>query len=298
MDRIDDFDVIHFHTDMIHFPMFRKYADKTLTTLHGRLDMKDLPQVYERWNEFGLISISDDQRRPLSFANWKATVHHGMPAEQYKFSPKSEGYLAFLGRISPEKRPTGPSRSRQTRQAAEDGGQGRCRRPRLLRREDQAADRRQSADRVHRRDRRPSEVGLPGRRRGPAVPDRLARALRSGDDRGHGLRHACRRLPLRLDHRDHRGRQPPAIWSIRWNRPSPPPTGSVCWIAKPYAPGSNCDFPRPPWRVAISTSMATFWPNVRSPKAPLDDIVTPLRPLGESAASLPRDNLRSRPRPS
>jgi glycosyltransferase involved in cell wall biosynthesis len=105
MDRIDDFDVIHFHTDMIHFPMFRKYADKTLTTLHGRLDMKDLPQVYERWREFGLISISDDQRRPLAFANWKATVHHGMPAEQYKFSAKSQGYLAFLGRISPEKRP-------------------------------------------------------------------------------------------------------------------------------------------------------------------------------------------------
>ena len=105
MDRADEFDIIHFHTDMIHFPMFRAMADKTITTLHGRLDMKDLPEVYRRWTEFGLISISDDQRRPLSFANWTATVHHGMPAEQYKFSPKSDGYLAFLGRISPEKRP-------------------------------------------------------------------------------------------------------------------------------------------------------------------------------------------------
>ena len=105
MDRVDDFDIIHFHTDMIHFPMFGRYADKTLTTLHGRLDMKDLPQVYERWSEYGLVSISDDQRRPLAFANWKATVHHGMPAEHYRFSPKSDGYLAFLGRISPEKRP-------------------------------------------------------------------------------------------------------------------------------------------------------------------------------------------------
>jgi len=105
MDRIDDFDIVHFHTDMIQFPMFRKYAGKTLTTLHGRLDMKDLPQVYERFGEYGLVSISDDQRRPLAFANWKATVHHGMPAEQYKFHPKSDGYLAFLGRISPEKRP-------------------------------------------------------------------------------------------------------------------------------------------------------------------------------------------------
>ncbi|WP_428152123.1 glycosyltransferase family 4 protein [Brevundimonas sp.] len=103
--RADDFDVIHFHTDMIHFPFFERIANKTLTTLHGRLDMKDLPEVYERWPEFGLVSISDDQRRPLAFANWKATVHHGMPAEQYVFSPKSSGYLAFLGRISPEKRP-------------------------------------------------------------------------------------------------------------------------------------------------------------------------------------------------
>ena len=105
MDRIDDFDVVHFHTDMIQFPMFRKYAGKTLTTLHGRLDMKDLAEVYERFSEYGLVSISDDQRRPLAFANWRATVHHGMPAEQYKFHAKAKGYLAFLGRISPEKRP-------------------------------------------------------------------------------------------------------------------------------------------------------------------------------------------------
>jgi glycosyltransferase involved in cell wall biosynthesis len=103
--RADDFDVIHFHTDMIHFPFFSRLADKTLTTLHGRLDMKDIGGVYARWPEFGLVSISDDQRRPLSSASWKATVHHGMPGEMYRFSPTSEGYLAFLGRISPEKRP-------------------------------------------------------------------------------------------------------------------------------------------------------------------------------------------------
>ncbi|WP_295705893.1 glycosyltransferase family 4 protein [uncultured Brevundimonas sp.] len=105
LDRADEFDVIHFHTDMIHFPFFRNCADKTLTTLHGRLDLKDLPEVYRRWSDFGLVSISDDQRKPLAFANWTATVHHGMPGDQYRFSPKSEGYLAFLGRISPEKRP-------------------------------------------------------------------------------------------------------------------------------------------------------------------------------------------------
>jgi glycosyltransferase involved in cell wall biosynthesis len=103
--RVDDFDVIHFHTDMIHFPFFSRYADRTLTTLHGRLDLKDLPGVYERWPEFGLVSISDDQRRPLPLANWKATVHHGMPGHLYRFSESPSGYLAFLGRISPEKRP-------------------------------------------------------------------------------------------------------------------------------------------------------------------------------------------------
>ena len=105
LDRADDFDIIHFHTDMIHFPLFQDYADRTVTTLHGRLDMKDLLGVYTRWSAFGLVSISDDQRTSLPLANWKATVHHGMPSDLYRFSAKSEGYLAFLGRISPEKRP-------------------------------------------------------------------------------------------------------------------------------------------------------------------------------------------------
>jgi glycosyltransferase involved in cell wall biosynthesis len=105
MKRADEFDVIHFHTDMVHFPFFARHADKTITTLHGRLDLKDLAPVYQRWSEFGLVSISDDQRRPLPLANWKATVHHGMPGHLYQFSAEPSGYLAFLGRISPEKRP-------------------------------------------------------------------------------------------------------------------------------------------------------------------------------------------------
>ena len=67
--------------------------------------MKDIGGVYERWPEFGLVSISDNHRRALPHADWKATVHHGMPGELYRFYPKPEGYLAFLGRISPEKRP-------------------------------------------------------------------------------------------------------------------------------------------------------------------------------------------------
>lgn len=100
-----EFDVIHFHTDMLHFPFFEGMAAKTVTTLHGRLDLKDLAGVYWRWNQFPLVSISDAQRKPLPFANWAGTVHHGMTAETYTPSYAPGGYLAFLGRISPEKRP-------------------------------------------------------------------------------------------------------------------------------------------------------------------------------------------------
>ena len=103
--RADDFDVMHFHIDMIHFPFFEHCPLRTLTTLHGRLDMKDLGDVYRRWMRYPLVSISQDQRRPLRFANWVATVHHGLPSDLYRFSSKSDGYAAFVGRIAPEKRP-------------------------------------------------------------------------------------------------------------------------------------------------------------------------------------------------
>jgi glycosyltransferase involved in cell wall biosynthesis len=103
--RAHQFDVIHFHTDMLHFPFFADWPGPTVTTLHGRLDLKDLPEAYARWPQFPLVSISDAQRRPLPFANWAATVHHGLSASLYTLSERSEGYLAFLGRISPEKRP-------------------------------------------------------------------------------------------------------------------------------------------------------------------------------------------------
>jgi len=103
--RAGEFDVIHFHTDMIHFPFFEHEPQRTVTTLHGRLDLKDLPEVYRRWNQFPLVSISTDQRRPIPKANWMGTVHHGVASELYRYSPQSSGYLAFLGRISPEKRP-------------------------------------------------------------------------------------------------------------------------------------------------------------------------------------------------
>jgi glycosyltransferase involved in cell wall biosynthesis len=103
--RATQFDILHFHVDMLHMPVFEQYAQQCVTTLHGRLDMKDLAPVYERWPGFGLVSISDHQRQPLPTANWLATVPHGVPAMHYAVQKSGRAYLAFLGRISPEKGP-------------------------------------------------------------------------------------------------------------------------------------------------------------------------------------------------
>jgi glycosyltransferase involved in cell wall biosynthesis len=103
--RQDRFDILHFHTDMLHFPLFEDKAARTVTTLHGRLDVKDLAEVYRRWPRFPLVSVSSAQRRHLPFANWVGTVHHGVPTDRFQLSTRPEGYLAFLGRIAPEKRP-------------------------------------------------------------------------------------------------------------------------------------------------------------------------------------------------
>ena len=104
--RADEFDVLHFHIDLLHFPMFEDLAGRTVTTLHGRLDLAGLAEAYRLWPRYPLVSISEQQRQPLRFANWLGTVHHGLPADllQPPESPRGD-YLAFLGRISPEKRP-------------------------------------------------------------------------------------------------------------------------------------------------------------------------------------------------
>jgi len=103
--RAQQFDVLHFHVDMLHFTMLEQQAHKVITTLHGRLDLKDLPQAYKCWPQFQLVSISDHQRRPLPDVNWIATVPHGFPTDLHKYCAPSGSYFAFLGRISPEKRP-------------------------------------------------------------------------------------------------------------------------------------------------------------------------------------------------
>ena len=104
--RADEFDVLHFHIDQFHFPLFRPIASRTVTTLHGRQDLPDLVPLYAGFHEMPLISISNDQRRALPNANFAATVYHGLPAGLHQPSAgHNGGYVAFLGRISPEKRP-------------------------------------------------------------------------------------------------------------------------------------------------------------------------------------------------
>ncbi len=100
------FDILHFHLELLHLPLFEHLAHRTVTTVHSRTDLKDLPGVYARWPHYGLVSISDQQRQPLAEANWLHTVPHGISPRRYWYREKEErGYLAFLGRIAPEKGP-------------------------------------------------------------------------------------------------------------------------------------------------------------------------------------------------
>ncbi|HEY6024828.1 MAG TPA: glycosyltransferase family 4 protein [Pseudolabrys sp.] len=104
--RLDDFDILHFHIDQFHFPLFRPIAGRTVTTLHGRQDLPDLHPLYLGFSDMPLVSISNAQRRPIPSANFAGTVHHGIPAQLHRGTAEGRGgYLAFLGRISPEKRP-------------------------------------------------------------------------------------------------------------------------------------------------------------------------------------------------
>jgi glycosyltransferase involved in cell wall biosynthesis len=102
----DAFDIFHFHIDALHFPLFRPLAGRTLTTMHGRQDLPDLKALYLGFSDMPLVSISDAQRKPIASANFAATIHHGIPSDLLKptYDPRG-GYLAFIGRISPEKRP-------------------------------------------------------------------------------------------------------------------------------------------------------------------------------------------------
>jgi len=104
--RAHEFDVLHFHLDMLHFPIFESLAHRTITTQHGRLDLEDYPALFEAWPQYPLVSISQQQREPLRLAHWIGTVPHGIPSSLLQFTAGNAGdYVAFLGRLSPEKRP-------------------------------------------------------------------------------------------------------------------------------------------------------------------------------------------------
>ena len=103
-ERASRFDIIHFHTDYLHFPLARRHPVPHLTTLHGRLDIPDLMPLYKKFSQMPVVSISNAQRKPLPRANWQGTVYHGLPVDLYDCREKAGEYLAFVGRISPEKR--------------------------------------------------------------------------------------------------------------------------------------------------------------------------------------------------
>ncbi len=103
--KAEFFDIIHFHTEYLHLPLATRYSTPFLTTLHGRLDLPEYKPLFENYKNSPFVSISNSQRKPLPWLNWVATIYHGLPENLYSFYPEKGSYLAFLGRISPEKRP-------------------------------------------------------------------------------------------------------------------------------------------------------------------------------------------------
>jgi glycosyltransferase involved in cell wall biosynthesis len=103
-DDVSRFDAIHFHCDYLHFPLLRRHPCPSVTTLHGRMHTPDLGPLFAEYSDVPLVSISNDQRRPIPDANWQATVYHGLLRSLHTFQERSGDYLAFLGRMSPEKR--------------------------------------------------------------------------------------------------------------------------------------------------------------------------------------------------
>jgi glycosyltransferase involved in cell wall biosynthesis len=99
-----EFDIVHFHIDYVHFPMVRRERIPAVSTLHNRLDIADLRSLYREFQDMNLVSISDAQRKPMRWARWVGTVYHGLPKNLYRPQFEHGKYLAFIGRISPEKR--------------------------------------------------------------------------------------------------------------------------------------------------------------------------------------------------
>jgi glycosyltransferase involved in cell wall biosynthesis len=101
--QFDEFDVVHSHIDHVGFPLARQARVPLITTMHGRLDLREIHEVLSEFAEVPLVSISDAQRLPVKWANFVATVHHGIELDEFHFNARGGEYLAFLGRVSPEK---------------------------------------------------------------------------------------------------------------------------------------------------------------------------------------------------
>ncbi len=103
LEHIDEFDVVHSHLDYWGFPLARHSRVPVVTTLHGRLDLPELQPLYQRFKDVPLVSISDSQREPVIWANFVKTIYHGINLDELTFRGEPGRYLAFLGRIAPEK---------------------------------------------------------------------------------------------------------------------------------------------------------------------------------------------------
>ena len=206
-ERAKEFDIFHFHIDFFHFPLFRSLAARTLTTLHGRQDLADLKPFYARFGEMPLVSISHDQRKSLPHANFVATIHHGIPADLHRPSFEQGRYLAFLGRISPEKRPDRAIRIARAAgiplkiAAKVDKVDEEYFRNEILPLIDGPGV--EFIGEINERE----KAEILGRGSRPVVPGGLAGAIWAGDDRSHSVWHASACVPLRFDPRDHRGRR-------------------------------------------------------------------------------------------
>ena len=138
--RAAEFDALHFHVDFLHYPLSSAFADRMVTTLHGRLDLPDLKPFYGAFPHHPLVSISDDQRRPMPPVNWAGTVHHGLPEDLLPFTRQPKGGLSRLPRPHlAREAPRSRYRNRRARGAqAEDRRQGRQGRSGLLERSHRA----------------------------------------------------------------------------------------------------------------------------------------------------------------
>ena len=189
-----NFDVLHFHIDYLHYPFSRRLAVPQVTTLHGRLDIPDLVPLYKVFDDMPVVSISDAQRKPLPWINWQSTIHHGLPPDLLPFQAEPAEYVAFLGRISPEKR------ADRAIEIARRAGLTVRIAAKVDRADQEYFDREikplLNAPGVEfigeiNEDQKADFLG----RASLAISHRLARTVWPGNDRSDGLRHARHRLP-------------------------------------------------------------------------------------------------------